>query len=345
MTDIKKNKTEFDSTNLILFLWKRRVILIIVTLVAAIASAIFSSPFFITPKFKSTVVMFPTSSNAISKALLSDRFGGKQDILEFGEEEQAEQMLQILNSSQIRNNIIEKYNLMEHYDIDSTSKYKKTNLTREYNDNITFKRTEFMAVEVKVMDKDPVIAANIANDIADLLDSTKNKMQKERAIPGFKITEKAYFDLKNDIKKMEDSLIVLRELGVFDFESQSEMIYRQLAIEIPKGSTRRIQPLRDELKILKKYGVQFVSIRDQLEYEKKQLSIIKSKYEEAKVDATQFLPHRFVVDRAFPAEKKSYPVRWLIVVVATLAAFVLAVLLIIFMENINKARKESKAKQ
>lgn len=343
MTEIKKNKTEFDSTNLILFLWDRKMILIIVSVVAAIASGIFSGPFFITPKYKSTVVLFPTSSNAISKALLSDRFGGKQDILEFGEEEQAEQMLQILISSQIRDRIVEKYNLMEHYDIDSTSKYRMTNLVREYDDNITFRRTEFMAVEIKVLDKDPVIAANIANDISELLDSTKNNMQKERALQGFKITEEAYMQIKGDIDVMEDSLKVLRKLGVHDPETKAEMINQQLAIELAKGNNPAIKRLRDELEILEKYAVPFVSIRDQLEYDKKQLTTIKSKYEEAKVDATQHLPQKFVVDRAFPAEKKSYPVRWLIVVVATLAAFLVAILFIIFMENIIKAKNERKA--
>ncbi len=121
------------------------------------------------------------------------------------------------------------------------------------------------------------------------------------------------------------------------------MINQQLAIELSKGNNPAIKRLRDELEILEKYAVPFVSIRDQLEYDKKQLTTIKSKYEEAKVDATQHLPQKFVVDRAFPAEKKSYPVRWLIVVVATLAAFLVAILFIIFMENIIKAKNERKA--
>ena len=106
---IKRN-TDFDSSNLISFIWKWRIPLIIIVVIAALAAVIFSAPFFITPKFKSTVVLFPTSTNSISKVLLSDNFGGKEDILEFGEEEQAEQLLQILNSTLIRAEIIDKYN-------------------------------------------------------------------------------------------------------------------------------------------------------------------------------------------------------------------------------------------
>ena len=48
-----------------------------------------------------------------------------EDILEFGKEEEAEQMLQVLYSDEIRDKVISKFNLMEHYDIDPDSKYRK----------------------------------------------------------------------------------------------------------------------------------------------------------------------------------------------------------------------------
>ena len=54
---------------------------------------------------------------------------------------------------------------------------------------------------------------------------------------------------------------------------------------------------------------------------------MKAKYEEAKVDATESLPHTFVINTAYKAEKKTYPIRWLIVVVSTIASLFLAVIL------------------
>jgi Na+/proline symporter len=53
------------------------------------------------------------------------------------------------------------------------------------------------------------------------------------------------------------------------------------------------------------------------------------------VDAEQNLPQKFMVDRAYKAEKKSYPVRWLIVLVSTFSAFVLAVLGIIVIQTLR----------
>jgi uncharacterized protein involved in exopolysaccharide biosynthesis len=337
MYEIQDNNN-FNSTGFILFLYKWKKLLLIIGVVAICASILFSSSFFITPKYKSTVIMFPTSTNSISKALMNDNNGGKQDILEFGAEEQAEQLLQILNSNKIRARIIQKYNLVDHYEINPDSKYRNTYLFKEYENNISFRRTEFMAVEIEVLDKDPQMAADIANDIAALLDSTKNAMQKERAEKGFKIVETEYNKLKTEVKQMEDSLSELRKLGVNDYETQAEAYNTQLAIAYSHNNITGAKALEDKLKTLSEYGGSYVSLRDALEYEKKQLSVLKTKYEEAKVDAEQELPCKFIVNSAYKAEKKSYPIRWLIVVVSTISVLLLAVLAIIILENLRRKK-------
>ena len=325
---------DFDSTSLGVFLYSWRKHLFIIGAIACALSILFSSPLFITPLFKSTVILFPVSSNSVSKALLTDQPSAKSDILEFGEDEQTEQMLQILNSGLIREKIVQKFNLMDHYGINPRSKFKYTYLYKEYESNITFRRTEFMAVKITVLDRDPQVAADIANSISELLDSTKNAMQRERAYKGFKIVEKEFFSLQNEISNMEDSLRKIRELGVFDYETQSEMMNQQLAIEIAKGNQRGIDALNKKLEVLAKYGGAYVSIRDQLEHEKKQLSYLKARYEEAKVDATENLPQKFVVESAYKAEKKSYPIRWVIVLVSVISSLLISILIIISIDKL-----------
>ena len=310
------------------YIWHLSVIAII----AVILSSIFSSSYFITPLYKSTVILYPTASNSISKVLLSENFNNNKDILEFGEDEQTEQMLQVLNSNKIRDKIISKYNLLDHYGIKENSKYKMTNLFDEYDDKFVFRRTEYMAVKITVYDKNPQFAADMANNVAELLDSTINTMQKKIAKRAFKIVEKEYIKLKQEIKTKEDSLTVLRGYGVHDYESQSEMFNRQLAIEMAKGNNAGINRLEQKLDILSKYGGPYVSLRDGLEHDKKKVSELKAKYEEAKVDATESLPHKFVVSSAYKAEKKTYPIRWLIVVISTFASIFLAMLIFAFVE-------------
>lgn len=339
MTEGNNFNTDFNSTNFFIFLWDRRKLIIIVSIIAAVVSA--AASFLITPKFKSTVILFPTSTNSISKALVNTNPGNNQDILEFGEEEQAEQLLQILNSSLIRNKIIQRFDLAKHYEIDENSKFKNTYLMKEYEDNISFKRTEFMAVEISVLDKDPQMAADIANGIANLLDSTKNEMQKERARRGFEIVKKNYEDIQNEIKILDDSLQKIRQKGVNDYETQAEMLNQELAIQIGKGNKQGVERIEAKLDTLSKYGGIYVLLRNNLGYKIDQLNKIKAKYDEAKIDAEEYIQQKFTVDNAFKAEKKTTPVRWLIVALSTFSAFLLTVLILIFIETVYKRNIES----
>lgn len=340
--DTTRVKEEYSSEKLLLFLSVWGKPLVIIAIIAFLASVIFSSSYFIKPKYKSTLIMYPVSTSSISKALLSSTYGVQQDVLEFGAEEQAEQMLQILNSNLIRDRIIAKYDLANHYGIKPNEKYRLTKLYKEYENNITFRRTENMAIKVSVLDHDPQIAADIANDIADLFDSTKTAMQRERALKAFHIVEGEYLKKQTEIQQMEDSLVKLRELGIFDYESQTEMINQQLAVEIAKGNKRGIEALQAQLDILARYGGAYVSIRNQLEFEKKQLSDLKAKYEEARVDAFESLPQKFVVTTAYKAEKKSYPIRWLIVTITVLSSLFLAIIVIIIIENFSSFKTKKK---
>lgn len=322
-----------DSFKVAFFLYKWRRTLVIMGIAAAVLSAFFASPIFVTPLFKSTVIMYPASSNSISKSLLNKNAVAKQDILEFGEDEQTEQMLQILNSNKIRDKVIARFNLASHYGIATGSKYFYTRLYNRCNSNISFKRTEYMAIKISVLDQDPQMSADIANCIAALFDSVKNDMQKERARQGFKIVENEYNTLKSEILAMEDSLTELRKLGIHDYETQAEMLNQQLAIEIARGNTKGINALDNKFKVLALYGGPYVSLSNALEFEKEQLSYIKARYEEAKIDATENMPQKFVIESAFKAERKAYPIIWVIMVLSTLGTLLAGMLAIFFVEK------------
>lgn len=336
MADSIAGSNNFDSGSILFFIYKWRKPLGFIILVAIVLSFVFSSPLFITPKYRSAVIMYPSASSSISKALLTERSGQRYDILDFGQDSQTEHMLQILNSSRIRNRVVERFNLMDHYGIHEAHRYRQTRLQREYENNISFRRTEFMAVRISVLDKDPQMAADIANYIALLVDSVRNNMQKAVAVPGFRIVEQQYIQFQNEIRAKQDSLSTLRELGIHEYESQSEMLNQQMAIEIARNNRPAINALEERLDVLSKYGGAYVSLRDQLVNDNRQLSILKTRYEEARVDAEQQLPFKFVVEEAVKAEKKSYPIRWLIMVLSTMGALLAGVIAILLVENFRE---------
>ncbi len=358
-----------ESTSLLILILRWKKPLIIIVMIAALASAIFSGPWFITPKFKSSVVFFPSSTNSISKALLEETGSEKQDILAYGEEEQAEQMLQILNSDEIRETIIKKYNLIDHYKIDPNDPYPMSKLFEEFNSNITFSRTEFLSVRIEVMDSDPQMAADIANDISSLLDSMKTKIQHERANEALNIIQKSYFDKLNELKMKEDSLQHLRTLGVIDYRAQSEMLsgaytsassvnenetamltvlqnYHEQSDSIIvntkariKGAQAKMKSLQAELDKITKYGGVSVALNSDISYDREELSKLKGKYEKLQLDANQSLTHQFIVNKAVKSERKSYPVRWLIILVTSIGAFLIALFTIMTIQRYKEIKE------
>jgi len=325
----ENSRNIYSSKYLCKLLVEYRKPMLIILAAAAVLAVIFSSRHFITPLYKSTTIIYPTSSNSISKVLISTTYQSEKDIMNFGEDEQTEQMLQVLNSNRVRDKVISRFNLMEHYDIKPDSKYPYTRLNKLYDSRIKVRRTEYNAVKITVMDSDAALSAQIANEIAEIFDSTMNQMQKEVAIEAFRIVEDEYNTLCNEMHQLEDSLNTLRKLGVFDYESQVEMLSRQMAVELGRGNAKGINNIQKQLDVLAEYGGASHAINERLDNDRLQLSLVKSKYEEAKVDATEFIPHKFVVTSAFKAERKAYPVRWIIVVVTVLSTFLLLIFCIV----------------
>ncbi|MDF1572127.1 MAG: Wzz/FepE/Etk N-terminal domain-containing protein [Bacteroidales bacterium] len=316
MNNNAQKGVNFSSVDLLIYMWKKRWILIIVTFLAGVTSIIVSLQ--ITEKYESTVVMFPTTGASISKSLLSANYQGRQSVYGFGEEEQAEQLLQVLNSEQIRGRIIEKYNLMEHYGIDPESKYPYTKLANQYTDNISFRRTELMSVEISVMDTDPQVAADIANDISDLIDTVYNEMKQARALAAFELVKKEYIEAQLDVRILRDSLETVGE----DMSASLRMA----------GGTS----LAFLARALATHGGTFITLTNHLDHETERLADLRQRYQEARVEAEQELPHKFIVDRAYASEKKAYPKRSVIVMVSAAAAFLFTLILLVIVDSLKE---------
>lgn len=323
----------FDSNDLLSYIYARRKPLLIITIAAIILSSVVS--ILIKDRYESTAIIFPASSSSISQSLLTES-NNKKEVLKFGDKEEVEQLLQVLYSDEIRNRIIDKYDLINHYNIAKDEKYKRTKLVKQFNENIIYTRTEYMSIKIEVLDTDPQIAANIANDIANLVDSVMNRIQQERSTKALHIVEKEFISQKERIKSIEDSLTAIRKLGVVDYESQAEVFNDAYAKAIADGKMKGAEILEQKIKILADYGGAYVALRDLLEFELKKLSVLESKLSEARVDVEQDLPHKFVVSRAEVAEKKSYPIRWLIVLISTISTSLMGLILLIIYDNLKK---------
>jgi len=321
---------DINSKGILSYMGKWRKVLLTTSALAFISSLVFS--FFIEDKYESSVILFPSTTTSISRALLNDENYKEKDFLEFGEEEEAEQMIQILKSDEIRGHVIEKFDLMNHYSVNPESDYKQTTLNKEYDRNIDFYRTKFMSVKIEVLDKDPQYAANIANEIADMYDQVRNRMLKKVAVQGLKIVEGQFNGLSAEIERMEDTLNMIRAKGVQDYESQVEVLSDQYGAALVNNNYKAADILKSRLDSLSKFGGKYLSLVQQLEYEREKLSDLRKIYAEAKVNAESTIDQKFVVNRAEVAEKATYPLRWLIVSVSTLATFLFTMIILIIID-------------
>jgi hypothetical protein len=142
--------------------------------------------------------------------------------------------------------------------------------------------------------------------------------------------------LENEVNGIVESLRYLGSKGINDYERQAEVLNQQFAIAISQNNQYAVRALQQKLDTLGKYGGMFLSLKDGLEFKTEQLTLLKTKYQEAKVDAEQFLPQKFIVNSAYKAEVKSFPIRWIIIVVTAFIVFFTAVLTVIIVENFTK---------
>jgi len=322
----------FDSIDLAVYIWKKRIPLLIITVIAAVVSIIAS--LMIVPKFRSSVVIFPRSEASVSKSMLQLNY--QLDIQAVGEEEQVEEIMQVLKSDKIRDKIIDKYNLMSHYNIDPESRYPLYKLHSYYESNVRVKRTEFNSIVVSVLDADPQMAADMANDIAMLVDTTIWEMKSQRARQASTYLELEMDSINQELAELKECIHSYNKKGLINYDRQIERLIEAYGKAIVEGNNQAMKSIKEEMYYLGDYTSEYMFCVGRYTYELERLSDIKTVYLQVKAASDSHISNIFILDKAYKADKKAYPNKSLIVIVSTLSAFVLALLCFLFFEKFLK---------
>lgn len=323
------------------FFWRWRKPLLIICLISILAAILFSSPLFVKPKYKATHIFYPTTNNSISNALLTDMSQRQKDPLEFGEDEEAEKALQILQSSALTSRLVKNFQLMKHYGIDpGKTRYPETALQNEIKSNISYTRTRYLSVKIEVLDKDPQMAASIANGIAALYDSIKTDIQRQISIPAFEIVKRALQEKRNKINDIKNKLRILGEGGITNYEEQSRALAEEIYKAQSTGRTDKMKELIDHQKTLIQNGGEFIALYELIKLEEEKESDLISQFEKRQVDVNENLSNKFTVSSASKPEKKAWPVRSLIVLITLLATFCTASLMLLLYEVLYLKKRD-----
>jgi len=315
----KKNSNKmdkyFDNTSFFKVINKWKWHILIITVAAAICGAIFSSSTFITPLYKSEAVLYPSNVSAYS------------------DETFTEQMLQILQSQEIMDSVVEDFDLMDHYKIDINYKYWKTALIGEYRDKVSISRTQYDAALVKVLDEDPEIACAMVKDIIRLYNNkvlTLHKIKRWEVVDMYEFTlgkkEQFIDSLKNRLNE------IATQYGIISVPEQAKEISRGYI----NGNSQKTNELKKNLEI---YGPEVIALTDLIETESEAYSHARLEYEQELRHATSHMTFSNVISEPFVSDKKAFPVRWVVVVLSAMAACLLTVFVIYAMEHKNHKGK------
>lgn len=238
--------------------WK---LLLIVFVIGAIGSAI--AAWAIKPLYKSSAVIFPTNSNRLSKAIMDYHYS--LDFMDYGIERDCEYAIQILSSKRMEQAVCAHFKLMEHYGIPENDEHKMFKLDEQYRSNITVKRTEFLGVEIGVLDQDPQWAADIANYIATMYDTLCHEIHHDRALSAAEVMDGVCASMEREI----DSLA---QLPRTDWRAK---LIADKCEQLADLQTRATQTRVDKnLEVSYKYSVDEATPADKKAYPKRLLIIL-----------------------------------------------------------------------
>ena len=300
--------------------------------IGALVSA--AATFLIEPEFQSSVVLFALPQQSIGAQFYEAE--KREDILAYGETEDAERLLQILNSDRVRRRIIEKYDLWSHcMRSPPTKPAPKAAMAKVYAGKVDAALTRYGSIRIDVFDKDPLMARDMANDIANLTDSVSNQLRNDRAMEAFRYAKQSLEQHQQGIERMEARLADLRKEGVYDYPVQIEGLNEQYATALAEGQPSRAANILGKMEKLAPYATEFNQLTTKLEDAFEQEAVLKKRFDLNKLDAESQIPAAFVVDRAAVSDKKARPVRWLITVMGAISVALGALVFLLFRDAIR----------
>ena len=126
---------------------------------------------------KSTTIFYAASPDLASPEAL---FGKSNESMDYyGEDEDVDRIMTIAKSNELKDFLIAKYNLYEHYEIDSTHIKAKFKIYERLEKLYAVEKTKFDAIELSFEDKDKALATSMANDARLKIDEIGQRLIKQ----------------------------------------------------------------------------------------------------------------------------------------------------------------------
>ncbi|WP_200793389.1 GumC domain-containing protein [Hymenobacter lapidiphilus] len=300
--------------------------------------------------YKSTAVFFPTDPQTTDPDRLVE--GGKLEL--GGRSEDLDRVITIGQSQPVAELLIREFNLYKHYKVGSPGNDVAENaVLKEFSANLRIVHNERDAIELTFQDTDKLLAANLANRLVEVIDSINQQLTLENRRGVLGLYKTRYDFLNTEFERTRRQVVqARRRYGIYGLEQQGRYMAREV-VELESGlreaegsgNSNRAAGLRRALSALTAPDGQnlinldrYVQGADSLNLFTARLTNLQerlvnaqSQYETADLTLRAKISSLYLVQKAYPATRKSQPIRWLIVLgsmVLTLAASIVVITLL-----------------
>ncbi len=262
--------------------------------VALVGSAIVS--LLLPEYFTSRTTFIPANPHMMDRGNVFGAKGGDETVYLFGGPNDVNRLMSLTASRSVEDYLIDKFNLYEHYEIDTTDVQREYWVKESLRSYMQLMRTPEGMLQVIVTDKDPQFAATMANDIVARLDTLNLQVVTEKKRNIEKLYEREAANKRHEFDVIKDSLL----------------------------NTVRNSP---------KDTVMAKILKDVLKNTLGEYTNIKNTYEQHKSALHQDFSSIYILEAARPAVKRSSPVRSRIVITTTLVTLLVMLITAVFVER------------
>ena len=334
----------------------------------AVGLAALGISFMIPPTYTAKTQFLPpqqqqSSASALVQALGVGAIGGLGAGL--GIKNPADQYIAFLKSQSIQDAMVDRFDLLKRYDAKFRADARNALLG---NTNITTGKDGIIALELD--DKDPKVAADMANAYVDELRRMMNRLGLTEAQLRKAFFEKKLNEAKENLSAAEESLrgtgvssgvlktspgaaveVVARlKAGVNVQEIKVASMRGYLADTSPEfvQAMKELSVLKAQLTNAEKTDIAsgdglYVSRYREFKYQESLYELFAKQYELARIDESREGAAIQVVDPALPPEKKSKPRKAIIAIIASLSAGFALLFFVFIRHSIRSATQNQKS--
>ncbi|MCZ4409855.1 Wzz/FepE/Etk N-terminal domain-containing protein [Cryomorphaceae bacterium 1068] len=290
---------------------------ILVAVLSAIVGVVISLPVFMTPKYKSTAVVYPTN------------------IVVYADESETEQLLQFFEASSVRDSVIEKFDLYTVYDIERDAENSRFYLLEEYRNNVRVSKTKYESVMLEVIAEDPQLAKDMADEVIRQVNIKYDNVINDRSNLIAESFQKQLTYQKTVLDSLE-SLIsrISTENDVLDYGNQTRELVRGYVDALSRNGTAGVNKDLAQLITSTQEKGSLVRMLQNLSYMgTMQYDFLSKKYLEQKVLAEGDLTYTDLIVEPEVADKKFWPVRWLVLVITMISALLFTLVMVLLLKK------------